>query len=146
MRKFILSAAALGALATAMPAAAQYAGQYGRGYGNSYDRGTQYGDQRLRQVRFQLTRAEQSGRISGWEARDLRQRLAQLYQLENRFDNNGYSRWERQEFDRRVNDLTRRIDYAQRSRGYGNGYGNAYNPYDRDRDGYDDRYERDDYR
>lgn len=152
MRKFLISAAlAASTVMVAAPASAQYYPQpqyqgYGQQYGNAYGYNN-YGQARRLQVRIdqlqrriiQLDRAnvlspQEAGRLR-YESRNLEQRL--------RFAaRNGLHPQESYAIERGIQRLEFRIQREARD---GNRYGrNGYNSgWDRDRDGFDDRYERD---
>ena len=151
MRKSVLALVAAGsALAVATPAAAQYYPQsrdygyngYGRSYG--YDRG--YGDasglhRRIVNVLNSIdgVRSSQRERLR-YEAINLDRQLRYA-------SRNGLNPYEAQNFNVRIGQLERRLQYASYGRYRGNGY-NGYNGYngsnrDRDRDGRDDRWEDD---
>ena len=150
MRKLVLGLAAAGAaLAVATPASAQY---YGGGYGyngggygyngyNGYNR--EYGDasgfhRRIYNVMNSLggVRPDRVGMIRA-EAIGLDRELRYAAR-------NGLNPYEARNFDVRIGQLERHLQYASVNRGYG-GYGNyGYNGgyyNDRDRDGRDDRWE-----
>ena len=152
MRKFLVSAALMAStVAVAAPAAAQWAPQPGYGqqpYGNAYGYNN-YGQVRRLQVRIdqiqrQINRLDSRDVLSEREAARLRAESRSLeYRLRNasRYGLNGRERYE---IERRIARLEQHI-YREARDGnnwrndrYRSGYG-----YDRDRDGLDDRYERD---
>ena len=148
MRKFLISAAvAAAALTAAVPAATQYAPQYGSPYGQAYGYNN-YGQVRALQARIdrlqrEIRRLDQRNVLSNREAarlfddsRDLERRLA-------RSGRNGLSGRERYAVETRLRNLEIRIQREARD-GNRNGYNRyPYNANDRDRDGLNDRYERD---
>jgi len=156
MRKFLISAALMAStVAVAAPAAAQWAPPpaYGYGqqpYGNAYGYNN-YGQVRRLQVRIdqiqrQINRLDSRDVLSEREAARLRQESRSLeYRLRNaaRYGLNGRERYD---IERRIQRLEFRVQREARD---GNGWRNdrygqyGYNGYDRDRDGLDDRYERD---
>jgi len=152
MRKFLVSAALMAStVAVAAPAAAQWAPQPGYGqqpYGNAYGYNN-YGQVRRLQVRIdqiqrQINRLDRRDVLSEREAARLRAESRSLeYRLRNasRYGLNGRERYE---IERRIARLEQHV-YREARDGnnwrndrYRSGYG-----YDRDRDGLDDRYERD---
>jgi hypothetical protein len=158
MRKFLISAALLAStVAVAAPASAQWYPQqpaYGYGqqpYGNAYGYNN-YGQVRRLQVRIdqiqrQIVQLDRRNILSNREAGRLRAESRNLEQRLRYVGRNGLSGGEAYDIERRIQQLEYRIQREARDgnnwRGdpYGNnGYG--YN-YDRDRDGLDDRYERD---
>jgi hypothetical protein len=147
MRKFLVSAAlAASTVMVAVPASAQY---YPQPQGNAYGYNN-YGQARRLQVRIdqlqrrivQLDRAnvlspQEAGRLR-YESRNLEQRLRYAAR-------NGLHPQESFAIERGIQRLEFRIQREARD---GNRYGNGYNRYpynanDRDRDGLNDRYERD---
>lgn len=159
MRKFLISAALMAStVAVAAPAAAQWAPQpygygYGQPYGNAYGYNN-YGQVRRLQVRIdqiqrQINRLDSRDILSEREARRLRNESRSIeYRLRSasRYGLNGAERYD---IERRIARLEQHV-YREARDGnnwrndrYGRGgYGN-YGYYDRDRDGLDDRYERD---
>lgn len=113
-KTLIASIAAVGALAAALPAAAQ---SYG-------------GRDATERLERRIERGIASGDLTRGEAGRLRAELADLRRLEWRFSRDGLSRFEARELDQRYASLESRIrferrDYQQRGdrRGYGAGYG-----------------------
>ena len=147
MRKFLISAALMAStVAVAAPAAAQWAPPPPQGYAYGYNN---YGQVRRLQVRIdqiqrQINRLDQRDILSEREARRLRNESRGIeYRLRvaSRYGLNGRERYE---IERQIARLERHV-YREARDGnnwrndrYGRG---AY--YDRDRDGFDDRYERD---
>ena len=152
MRKLMISLAAAGAaLAIATPAAAQYyPGQYGAPYGNAYGYNNNWGQVRRLQARVdilqrQIARLDSRNILSEREAARLRNDSREIEQRLRYAARNGLNPQESYGIERRIQRLEVRIQREARD---GNRYGNGYNRYpygryDRDRDGLDDRYERD---
>ena len=142
MRKFIITAAiAASTLVAAAPAAAQW----NQPQGNAYGYGN-YGHLRSLQVRIdnlqrQISRLDSRNILSDREAGRLR---AESRDVERRLHSearNGLSQREGYDIERRIQRLEVRIQREARD-------GNNYSRYnagwsDRDRDGLNDRYERD---
>ena len=145
MRKIIVSAAlAASVLTVAAPAAAQWAPPpQGNAYGYN-----NYGQVRRLQVRVdqlqrQIARMDSRNILSDREARQLREESRDLEHRLRRSARNGLSGQEAYSIERRIQRLEYRIQREARD---GNRYGRqGYNQYgqDRDRDGLNDRYERD---
>lgn len=133
MRKFLVSAAILGTLASAAPAAAQY-GQRGydhdRGYGNGYGQGQGLAQQ-LDALQQRVDRLYQRRLISDREARRLSRQIDQTDRLFDQYRRNGLSRGERYDIQNRIQNLRGQIR-EERQEGR----------YDRRDDRYDDRYDR----
>jgi hypothetical protein len=172
MKKALLSAAALSALAVAAPAAAQYQ----NGYQTGPQRGDYRGDQnddygvagnanfsaRIGRLQAQLDAGVRAGEIDRREAWQVRQQLTQLSQLERRYAANGFTGQERADLQQRLRAVREQLrmtggGYGQQGYGqpgygpngqsgggqYGNnGYGNEDHYSDRDRDGLYDADER----
>ena len=141
MRKLILASAMLAAATLSGTAHAQYRGDYSSQYRN-YN-----GDQRLQRLQWRLDRVASTGQLSHWEVRDLRRQLADLYRLEDRLEDGGFTRWEREVFQRRTDAFEQRLRSARfasngRNVGYHDSrYGNDHDWSDRrnrDRDDDDD--------
>ena len=143
MRKVLVSMAAVGVALAAVPAMAQWnnGGGYGQpnyGDNNGYGRG---GSVTPRQVRDMVERAIDRGEVSRHDARELREDVRNLIQLEQR------ARWrddysKRREIDRRTADILRDLQRARRDggRGYGNGNPDGPNGGWREPRGDNDRY------
>jgi len=155
MRKFLISAALMAStVAVAAPAAAQWAPQpygYGQPYGNAYGYNN-YGQVRRLQVRIdqiqrQIRQLDRRNILSNREARRLNDEARSLEYRLRQLGYNGLNGRERYDIERRIARLEQHV-YREARDGnnwrndrYGNnGYGYSY---DRDRDGLDDRYERD---
>lgn len=125
-KKALIPALALAAASVAVPAAAQ-------SYGYGYDRGDRYerdhrdrydrdsrGWQPIAQRKYQLDRRVdvglRNGQLSRREATRLRYELDRLVQLEYRYQRGGLSLRERQELDRRYDQLARQIRFERRDR------------------------------
>lgn len=153
MRKFlILAAAAASTLAVAAPAAAQwqqpqYGYGYGQGYGPGYGYNNNYGHVRSLQVRLnhierQINRLDSRNILSEREADRLRRQANQLERQIRYASRNGLNQWEFRDLQNRLVHLEQRVRFEARDGNrYGQGYGRG--GWDRDRDGLDDRYERD---
>ena len=147
MRKFIISAAlAASVLTAAAPAAAQY---YPQPQGNAYGyNNNNYGQVRRLQVRVdqlqrQISQLDRRNVLSDREANRLRNESRILEQRLRYASRNGLNSRERFDIERGIQRLEVRIQREARD---GNGWrsGDRRNAgYDRDRDGLDDRYERD---
>ena len=164
MRKVLISTIlAASTLAIAAPAAAQwtlsYGNQYGGQYGNQY--GGQYGNgygyqQNYGQARQYQTRITQlhnrihslQNRLSRGEFLRLNQEVDSLKNRLRQVSYGGIGQWEARDLNWRIAQIERTIyRFARDDRGNGGHHGNQYGynqyGYDRDRDGLDDRYERD---
>ncbi len=122
MHKLLLLAGAA-MIAAATPAAAQY------GYSFYQDR--------IGRLADRLETGIRDGRIVGGEAQRLRWELRNLRLLERQHSGGGLSRSEREELQLRIEGLDRRIRQAIRNPRYRDPR------WDRDNDGWDDRYEDD---
>jgi hypothetical protein len=153
MRKFLIPAALMAStLAVAAPAAAQWVPApqpgYGQPYGNAYGYNN-YGQVRRLQVRIdmiqrQISRLDYRNVLSEREAGQLRYESRILEQRLARAARYGLNGQERFNIERGIQRLEYRVQRESRdwNNRYGyNGYNNGYA--DRDRDGLDDRYERD---
>lgn len=118
MKKIMITLAAVSAIAAASPAAAQY--------GNSNF------DVRINELQSNLQAGVQNGRITRYEAVQLRERLRQLRQLERRYSRDGLSRGERDDLQQRIQSLRQQIRMANRN-------GDNRPRYDNDRDYRDGR-------
>ncbi len=95
MRKLLTAMAAVSTLAIAAPAMAQ---------NFSY---------RAQQLDERIDAGQRDGSLTWREARDLRGRLHSLQRLEGQYSDNGMSRWEARDLDRRFDDLSNDV-YGQR--------------------------------
>lgn len=132
MRKMILASAMLAAATLGGTANAQYRADHSSQY-RHYD-----GDQRLQRLQVRLDRAAASGQLSRWEVRDLRRQLAELYRLEDRLEDGGFNRWEREAFERRTEAFQQRLRSARFASNERNG-GHDDRRYGDDRDWSDRR-------
>ena len=141
MRKFLMSAAMAASVLSAAPAMAQYNGNGypGAGYpgGPGYGRPGQVSPYQLRDM---VERAIQRREVPWQEARNLRAQVAYIVQLDRRYQNGGYSGWERGEIQRRTDMVVQRLRYA---RGNNGGYNNGYNNGGHDNGWNDDRRDED---
>lgn len=146
MRKFVISAAlAASTLVAAAPAAAQwYPPQpQGNAYGyNNYGQVRRL-DARIDAIQRQITHLDRRNILSNREAARLRGESRDVEYRLHRIARNGLTGWERNDIENRIRRLEVRIQREARD-------GNRYNGYyaqtgwnDRDRDGLDDRFERD---
>lgn len=151
MRKFIISAAlAASTLVAAAPAAAQWYPPQGNAYG--YDN---YGqvrrlDARIDAMQRQITNLDRRNVLSNREAARLRDDSREIENRLHRVARNGFTNWERNDIENRIQRLEVRIQREARD---GNRYDRYYdnrdrwgdrdNWQDRDRDGRNDRYEDD---
>jgi hypothetical protein len=147
MRKFLISTAlAASTLVAAAPAAAQYYPQ-GNAYGyNNYGQARRL-QVRIDQLQRQISQLDSRNILSEREASRLRSDSRQLEQRLRYSARNGLNGREGYEIERGIQRLEYRIQREARD---GNRYGyNGRNGYydarynDRDRDGLNDRYERD---
>lgn len=142
MRKFVIAAAlAASAITAAAPAAAQWYPPQGYGYGYN-----NYGQVRRLQARVDylqrhITNLDRRNILSNREASNLRGESREIERRLRYAARNGLSGWESNDIERRIGRLEYRI---QRDARDGNRYGYYQTAWsDRDRDGLDDRYERD---
>jgi hypothetical protein len=150
MRKLILTATAVAsALAVAAPAAAQWGPVAPVPYGNAYGyNNSNWGHVRSLQVRIdnlqrRIERLDRRDRITEREARRLREDARELERRLRIASRNGLHPVEAQRIEYRLARLEQRLirDTWDGRRWGQTQYGNGY--YDRDRDGYDDRWEDD---
>jgi len=117
-KKALIPALALAAASVAVPAAAQSYG-YGHDRGDRYERDFR-GWQPIAQRKYNLDRridvGLRNGQLSRREASRLRYELNRLVQLEYRYQRGGLSWRERQELDRRYDQLSRQVRYERRDR------------------------------
>ena len=146
MRKFIISAAlAASTLVAAAPAAAQWYPPQGNAYGyNNYGQVRRL-DARIDAIQRQIDHLDRRNILSNREAGRLRGESRDVENRLHRVARNGFTNWERNDIENRVRRLEVRIQREARDGNrYGNYYGRNWNAgYDNDRDGLDDRYERD---
>jgi hypothetical protein len=114
MRKILISAALVSAVAMAAPAAAQY-----RDYNRGNDRNYGYNQGRniereIDQIKQRIDQAARRGTISRSEANRLFRRADQLDRLADRYRRNGLSPREHDELQRRVQDLRQQLRFERR--------------------------------
>ena len=144
MRKFLIAAVmATSTVALAAPAAAQWAQPQGYGYNNNYGQARSL-QVRINNLQRRVARLDSRDRISEREAARLRYEASNL---ERRFRSaayNGLSYRETQDLNYRLARLEQRLRIdARDGNGWRNNNGWNNSSWDRDRDGLDDRYERD---
>lgn len=101
MKKIAITLAVLASVSAAAPAAAQY-------------RGANL-DNRIEQLQDRIQDGVRRGTITRNEAVPLRNRLRQLTRLERRYGRDGFSRWERNDLQQRIQNLRQQIRYAERT-------------------------------
>ena len=150
MRKFLISAAvAATALTAAAPAAAQWAQPQGYGYGYNGNYGqVRRLDARIDSVQRQIVRLDRRNILSNREAARLRDDARELERRLHNSARNGLSQREAYNIERGIQRIEYRLQRDARDGRYSDGRdGNRFyrdgNWYDRDRDGLNDRYERD---
>ena len=150
MKKLLIAATALAALATAAPAAAQYANQ--GGYGNVNAGGAIGVQNRLARLDARIQAGVEAGTIDRSEARSLRMQLRDISRLERQYSRNGLSQQERADLQQRVRMFRDQLamadgrgggQYGYNNGGYGNaGYGNrGYGNGGYGNGGYEDPYD-----
>ena len=143
MRKFVIAAAlAASTLTAAAPAAAQYYPQpQGYGYNNNYGQVRRL-QARVDQLQRQISQLDRRNILSDREANRLREESRGVEYRLRRAARYGLNGREAYDIERQIQRLEVRIQREARD---GNRYGGYYgrSGYDRDRDGLDDRYERD---
>jgi Ni/Co efflux regulator RcnB len=119
MKTIVIALAAVTALASASPAAAQY---------GQYDRGGRFLSINERQDRLErrIEQGMRNGQLTRAEAYRLRREFQRIARLENRYRSNGLNGWERADLDRRFDALQAQIRFERRD---GDRYG--YNEYPR---------------
>ena len=110
MRKFLIPALALSAIAPSAPAAAQHRGGYG--YGHGY--GAASIERQLDQIELQIDRLHDRRLISAREASRLDRQAEQIDRLHDRFRRDGLSQREHYELTQRIHDLRAQIRYERR--------------------------------
>jgi TolA-binding protein len=142
MRKFLLSAVILSSVATAAaPAAAQYNPQ-GRGYDYGYNHGRGI-DQQLNNISQRIDRAFQRRLISSGEARRLQREVDQIARQRDRYARNGFTPWERQDIQNRIQNLRQQFRFERQEGRYDRWDDRRDDRYD-DRRRWDDRRDWDD--
>ena len=118
MKKILLSALAVAAVAgAALPAAAQAwdPGPVRADYG---DRGSWDYD-RADRLAWRIDRGERDGSLNRWEARRLRSELNDIRSLQYRYMRDGWMNgWRRADLDRRYEALSQRIRWEKRDGDY----------------------------
>ena len=149
MRKFLISAAlAASTLVAAAPAAAQYYPPQPQG--NAYGYYGNYGqarrlDARIDAIQRHINNMDRRNILSNREANRLRGESNNIERRLRYAARNGLSGWEANDIERRIYRLETRIQREARDGNRWNNRGGYYQAgwNDRDRDGLDDRYERD---
>lgn len=117
-KKTLIPTLALVAASVAVPAAAQSYG-YGHDRGDRYERNHRAW-QPIAQRKYNLDRridvGFRNGQLSRREATRLRYELDRLVRLEYRYQRGGLTWRERQELDRRYDQLSRQVRYERRDR------------------------------
>ncbi|PZQ59546.1 MAG: hypothetical protein DI570_15685 [Phenylobacterium zucineum] len=116
MKTLILPLTAALALTAGAAAAQPY------GYGAGYDRGGWTPiERRLERLDHRIDQGVRSGQLTRREADRLRDQFYGVARLEARYSRNGLSNWERQDLDRRFDQLSRQIRWerSDRDRRYG---------------------------
>ena len=137
MRKLLISAAMLSALAVTAPASAQRWDDRGHGYNQNHGRGY---EQQLRQLSQRIDTMYQRGLLSSKEGRKLQQRVLEIRHRLHSYSRDGLSYRERDDIERRIADLRERIR-DERREGRDQRRDDRYDRYDRD-----GRYDRDNRR
>lgn len=106
MRKFIISAALIGATMVSVPAAAQYGQPRAYGYDNRYGQGI---ERQLDQIERRIDRLYDRRQISKNEARRLSREAEQIDRLHDRYSRNGLDRGEYGDLQRRIQILRQRV-------------------------------------
>lgn len=121
MKKLLIPLAAASALAAAaVPAAAQNYGGYGYGPGRGGYDNSDRGDR----IEWRIQRAVETGQIDRREAYRLRADVRATEQLAWRYQRDGqFSRWERNDIQRRYQEISMQLRYERNDRDYGYGYG-----------------------
>lgn len=133
-KKALLSLLAASAVAIATPTLAQSYGGHGGGYGGGYDRdhdrhgggynggwnGGGNGGLNGEQARLaqRVDRAAYRGTISRREAQNLRWQLDEVQRLSWRYGRDGYSRWERNDLEQRLDRIRYQLREDRRDGGY----------------------------
>ncbi|HEY7809202.1 MAG TPA: hypothetical protein VIA98_02345 [Allosphingosinicella sp.] len=108
MRKFLISALALSAIAVSAPAAAQYRG------GGGYNQGGQGIERQIDQMERQIDRLRDRRLISANEARRLSRQAEQIDRLHDRYRRNGLSQGEHHDLMQRIQNLRQSVRYERR--------------------------------
>lgn len=78
-------------------------------------------DAQLRDLRARIDQGVRSGQLTGTEAERLRAQLFEITRLEQRYDNDGISRWESDDLRNRIEGLRRALQNALRGGDYRGG-------------------------
>lgn len=125
-KKALLSLVAASAVAIATPTLAQSYG-HGRGHDRGYDHGYNggwngggHGGLQGEQARLaqRVDRAAYRGAISRREAANLRWQLDEVRRLSWRYGRDGYSRWERNDLENRLDRIRYQLREDRRDGGY----------------------------
>ena len=114
MRKFILSAIALSAVAVSAPASAQYRGGYDPRPNYGQHHGGANIERQLDQIEQQIDRLRDRRLISQNEARRLDRQAEQIDRLHDRFRRDGLSQREHYELTQRIQNLRSQLRYERR--------------------------------
>lgn len=121
-KKALIPALVLAAASVAVPAAAQSYGQHDRGHdrgGPRYEQNHR-GWETISQRKYNLDRridvGQRNGQLSRREASRLRAELNSLVRLEYNYQRGGLSARERQDLDRRYDQLSRQVREERRDR------------------------------
>lgn len=125
MKKILLSFAAVASLAAAVPATAA---PFDHGRMGGYDNNI---NQREREVSFRIERGQRDGSLNWREARRLKDQLALVERLEQRYRIGGLNGWERADLNARLDRISRQVRSERHDDEYGAGYGHGWH----DRDG-----------
>jgi hypothetical protein len=137
MKKLLIAATALGALAVNAPAAAQYSNQ--GGYANANAGGAIGVQNRIARLDARIQAGVQAGTIDRREERSLRQQLRDIDRLERQYSRNGLSQQERADLQQRVRYFRDQLamadgrgigQYGYNNGGYNDGYSGQGGPYD----------------
>ena len=123
MRKLLISAALVSAVALSAPASAQRWDNRGHGYSQGQTRGF---DRQLQQLRQRIDNMYQRRLLSGNEARNLQGRVGHVRQRLYSYSRNGLSYRERQDVQHRIHNLRQRLqrerfEGREQRRDYGDG-------------------------
>ena len=120
MKKLLIPALAVAVASAALPAAAQsYNGAYdrhgpsrGHGYEQNYG-GWNAISQRKQNLDRRIDQGVRSRQLSSREASRLKNELNSLVRLERSYMRGGLTRWERQDLDRRYDNLSAKVRYER---------------------------------
>lgn len=108
MKTLILPLTAAMALTAGVATAQPY------GYGNGDRGGWMPIERRLDRLDHRIDQGVRSGQLNRREAVRLRSEFNEVVRLEARYSRNGLSNWERQDLDRRFDQLSRQIRWERR--------------------------------